>query len=345
MSLDNIFETLSNLNANLQNRLVFSCTTLLIFSLLFYFWLISRSKIKNNNKDGSGLIYISLAFLLYAILGFLSVDKFSGGETHVPISFFIINGLACLCLLSSLSFFSINVHQIDEIISHKSWKDAIKYIGFIWVVIIAMNNYSVGETPPRIISVIDASISVLSIGIFGFFVSRYFVKRRLNFIALVSSVYFIVFIFLQLYQPFGLGEGKFIHMNASIFGPITVLSVIVLAYTFSWINELNFHEISAIWISEEEKSEDEKEAFSKLTLDEHREDWLEKISNDELEKVIEEIIILKKERNGNLAAILNIASRNTRNNNNHLKDIIRYDDYQLNRNKVSHSLITMLKSQ
>ena len=69
---------------------------------------------------------------------------------------------------------------------------------------------------------------------------------------------------------------------------------------------------------------------------------MDKIAADELEKVIEEVIIFKKHKNQNLEVILNIASRNTRNNNNRLKDQIEYQDYQMNRNKISEALITMI---
>ena len=71
---------------------------------------------------------------------------------------------------------------------------------------------------------------------------------------------------------------------------------------------------------------------------------MEIIARDDLEKVIEEIIIYKKHKNQTLEMVLNIASRNTRNNNSRLKDIIAYQDYQLNRNKVSDALLTMINA-
>ncbi len=115
-----------------------------------------------------------------------------------------------------------------------------------------------------------------------------------------------------------------------------------LVYTFNWINELNFYELSNIWVNENESDETHEEAYSKLTIGSGRDDWKEKIASDKLEKVIEEVIIYKKHKNESLEAILNIASRNTRNNNNRLMDMISYEEYQLNRNKVSHSLMSII---
>lgn len=189
----------------------------------------------------------------------------------------------------------------------------------------------------------DMAISILTIAALGFFITRYFVRRQLNFVALISAGYFTVFILLRLFRPGNLSEGKFEHMNTLILGPTLALSVIVLAYTFNWINELNFYELSNIWVSNDTPDETRQQSYSKLTLNTNRDTWMEKIAADEIEKVIEEIIILKKHQNENLEAILNIASRNTRNNNNHLKELIKYEDYQLNRNKISNSLIALIR--
>ena len=322
---------ISGLTPILKNRLILSSFCLLIFFLLIYFWAISRSKIKANNKDGSGLVYLSFSFLLCFLIGFVSV--------YHPIqnTYLVISALLSLCLLSSLSFFSIGTHPIDKIVSHPSWKNGIKYLGFGWVIIISM------ASGLEVISWVDIIVSVLAITLLGFFICRYFVRRGLNFIAFIAAGYFAIFILLQVIQPDSLSAGKFGHMNTIILGPSLLLAVIVLAYTFNWINELNFYELSNIWVSNDSSDESNQVAYAKLTQDANRQTWMEKIANDELEKVIEEVIILKKHKNENIEAILNIASRNTRNNNNHLKDLIKYEDYQLNRNKVSHSLMQLIR--
>ena len=106
---------------------------------------------------------------------------------------------------------------------------------------------------------------------------------------------------------------------------------------------MNFHELSKIWVGEANPA-NSIESESIINHQKNKKTWKEKIAKDEIEKVIEEIIMLKQYRNENLENILNIASRNTRNNNNHMKNIIKYEDYQLNRNQISNSLITMLKN-
>ncbi len=347
-----IIDSVIHLDTALKNRLVFSLFSLLIFILLAYCWNTSRSKMKVTNKDGSGLIYLSIAFLLYFVLGFMSVFdlnkelSITGSERTLkevirsfdtPLSYYIISGLISLSFLSSLSFFAIKRHKIDRIVSDPSWKNGIKYIAFFWIIIITIN-----QKNEVLIGGIDVFISILSFVLLGFFISKYFIQRNLKFLGLISGLFFIVIILLQVIQPFkGLTEEKFIQMNTYFLAPAMALSVIILSYAFNWMNELSFHELSKVWVDENVPT-NKIESELNVSPSKNRETWKEKIARDEIEKVIEEIIILKKYRNENLEHILNIASRNTRNNNNHMKNIIKYEDYQLNRNQISHSLISLL---
>ncbi|MFK7806190.1 MAG: hypothetical protein AB8F74_00185 [Saprospiraceae bacterium] len=320
---------LNNLEPGMDNRLILSLFCFLIFILLLYFWGISRAKIKENNKDGSGLVYISFAFLLHFVIGVTSV------YFPNPNAYLIISGLISMCYLSSLSFFSVGTHQVDTLVSHLSWKNGVKYFAFAWIIIISL----VGKE--KFITYLDIIIAVVAFAFLSFFITRYFLKRNLRFIAMVSGFYFLASILLQLYWTSSFVRGKFVNMNTVLLAPVMPLAVITLAYTFNWINELNFYELSNIWVSND-KNKNPQEAYAKLTTDANRDTWTQKIANDQLEKVIEEIIILKRHKNESLEEILNIASRNTRNNNNHMKDLIKYEDYQLNRNKVSAALLQIV---
>ncbi len=298
---------------------------------MIYFWVISRSKIKANNKDGNGLVYLSIAYLLYLLMGVISVYD------PVQVTYFIISGLISMCYLWALSYFSIGKNIIDDIVSDKVWKNVIQYVGLAWIIMVSM------ASGQEWIKYVDVAINALALTLLGVFISRYFIQRGLNFIALISGVYFLVFILLQIHQPSSMSAGKFVHMNSIILGPAIPLSVIVMAYTFNWINELNFYELSNIWVGIDQTGVEKKDAYAALTKTANKATWMEKLANDEIEQVIDEIIILKKHRNENIENILSIASQNTHNNNSQLKGIISYEDYQLNRNKVSNSLINLVK--
>lgn len=354
MTLLNIIDLVLKLDLILKNRLILSLFSLLISVLLIYFWNLSKVKMKVTGKDGSGLIYLSFAFLLYFLLGIISVfdinKRMKIEEAHLTyeqaiegftplLSYYLISGLISFCFLSSLSFFSTNKkYRIDRIVSKEAWKNGIKYFAFFWIIIITTN-----QSRNLLIGSLDVTISVLSLIFLGFFITKYFILRNLKFIGLISGIFFTTIIAMQVIQSLigNLGD-KLIKINTFYLAPALASSVIILSYTFNWINELNFYELSKMWVSnnDENINPDEKLEFIYST---NIENWKEKIAKDDIEKVIQEIIVLKKYKNESIEDILNIASRNTRNNNNHLKNIIKYEDYQLNRNQISNSLIMMLK--
>lgn len=328
---------LPNLPAVFKNRIIFSMICLLISSILFYFWLISRKKIKASQKDGSGLVYLTFTSLLCALMSIVSA-YYQVYDIKNPSTYLILSGLISICFLSSLSFFSLGTHPIDKWVMRPSWKNGLKYMGFAWVIMISMISHF------SFVHHLDMILSVLSLAALGFFITRYFIQRQLNYIALLSAGNFIVIILLNLQPENILPGNRFDHITTIFLAPCIAISVITLAYTFNWINELNFYELSNIWLGTENPSQQESAAYSKLTVDANQDAWMERIASDDIEKVIQEVIILKKHRNENLETILNIAARNTRNNNNHLKDLIRYEDYQLNRNKVANSLMGIIKN-
>lgn len=322
-----------------NNRLSFSVFSLLISILITYFWIISREKAKANNHNNTGLIYLSLTFFLYFLVGFLSYLEPLTVDSEVPVSFYMISILANLCLLTSLSFFSIQTWKIDDFVNTSYWRNGIKYFGFgliLFINILEDKSY---------LEYLDLALTVLAFLALGFFVSRYFLKRELKFLALVSACYFGGSIFIQTTLPGVLSEGKFVHLNTVVLVPGMIMAVLILSYTFSWINELNFYELSSIWVEEKETDAPNSTPSNKLTHEIDKDAWVEKIAMDQIEEVIQEIIIYKKHKSQNLEKVLILAARNTRNNNNQMKGIIPHEEYQLNRNQVSNGLIKMISKK
>lgn len=327
------FLGLNSLEPALRNRLIYASFCLLIAMLLFYFWNLAKDKEGAQKKNSNGLVYLSLTYLVHFVIGFASVYNANMGAQLV------LSGLISAGYLLSLPFFSLSDNRVDQVIEHPYWENGIKMLGVAWLIVISWTaNY-------YFIRAVDELLSVIAFMLFGFFITRYFIKRKLWFIAVISVLFFVSFALLQVVPPsFLVDEGKFDDMNTVIFGPALMMSVIVLAYTFNWLNELNFYELSRIWVNDPQTgTEEQKQNYNHLTLHVDREKWIEKIATDDLESVIDEMIIYKKHKNQNLETLLNVASRNNRNNNNQLKDLIKYEDYQLNRNKISEALIVLVR--
>ncbi|MEL7162286.1 MAG: hypothetical protein AAFN92_16130, partial [Bacteroidota bacterium] len=237
------FFDLSDLAPAIKNRLVLSAFCLLIAVLLTYFWSISREKVKAANQDGKGLVYLALAFVLYATIGFVGIYQPDAISTLL-----IISGLISCCFLSALCYFNLRKHGLDRVVSHPAWKNGVKYFAFGWVIVISL----AAEHP--VTKVIDVVLAVVAIGLLGYFLTRYFIRRQLRFIALITGIYFSFFLVFQMLESGALTGGKFAHINTAFLAPAMVLAVIALAYTFNWINELNFYQLSSIWTGEEDTS-------------------------------------------------------------------------------------------
>ncbi len=328
--MEKIIEIL-NVDAD-KNRLFFSLFCLLIAVMLFYFWAISKGKKGAKVKHGEGLIFIAMAYALYFGIGMVSLFVIDYDEPTAKI-YFVLSGLISMCYFLSLPFFSLSSHAVDSIVENVYWKNGIYFLGFVWLIF-----FSSMESAPWM-DYFDWIVGVTAMSLMGFFVARYLVRRGLKLLGVIAVIFFLVVIGLEVWPS---SQGKFEHMNTYMLGPALTLSVVMLSFTFNWINELSFYELADIWVGEDTASDQELGEFAKFTMDDNKQTWMKKIAKDDIEKVIEEIIILKKHKNQDLEMILNIASRNTRNNNNKLKDIISYEDYQLSRNKVIDSLIKMI---
>lgn len=327
------FLGLNTMSPAIRNRLIYASFCLLIAILLLYFWSLSKDKTGVQKKNSNGLVYLSLTYLLHFIIGVASVYEAQMSAKLV------LSGLISMGFLLSLPFFSLSDHQVDDIIEHPYWENGIKVLGVAWLIVISWT------TSSDFVLFVDIAMSALTFILLGFYITRYFIKRKLMLIAFISILFFTSFVLLEIRPPgFLVDQGKFGDMNTVILGPALMMSVIALSYTFSWINELNFYELSSIWVAEgPSDSEQKKQAYTNIVLHADHENWMEKIAADDLETVIEEMIIYKKHKHQKLETLLNLASRNTRNNNNQMKDLIKYEDYQLNRNKISEALIMLVK--
>ncbi len=328
-----IFEILGikELNLLLRSRLILSLFCLLTFIVLIYFWSLTSKKSDINKANVSGLIFLSFVFFLYFVIGFSTVYSPS---MNIYLS---ISGLINICFLLSLSFFSQGNSFIDKIVQHRFWKMVTIVLGIVWFLL------NVWTRQLKMVQDIDAVVSAISIFLFGFYLSRTFVKKGLKLFGIITGLLIILIIWLQFNSPEVLGKGKFFHMNTTLLSPALFLSIISVSFTFNWVNEQNFRELSQIYTVHElgffeeeiEQLDRSKELLSKR--------WQEQVTNDNLEKVIEEVLTYKKNKNESLGFIINIAQRNTRNNTNRLKELIKYEEYQLNRNKISTALISLIK--
>lgn len=331
--MDNLFEILgiSQLGSVHKNRLIFSLFCLLIAVMLFYFWAISKEKKGAKVKHGEGLIFISFAYSLYFLIGFASIFF-----TPPPATLYlVISGLISMCFLSSIPFFSLSSHPIDKFVESPYWQNVINLLGVIWLIVLS------GADVNGWVNQGDMMITILAMCVMGFFITRYLVRRGLKLLGVVAIIFFLSVILIQVQPPENLVGGKFNHISTFMLGPALALSVVMLSFTFNWINELSFYEIANIWVEEEEKEQDGMD-YTQFTFGDHKKDWLKKIAKDDIEKVIEEMIIFKQHKNQKLNLIVSIASRNNRNNNKQLKGIISYENFQLNRNQVSNDLISII---
>lgn len=314
------------------NRLVFSAFCLLIAVLLLYFWGLTRGKEGAGPKQTEGLVFLALAYLLHFAIGVASVLDTPRDNL------LMLSGLINLAFLLSLPFFSLRNPWLDRLIEHDYWRNAWVLLGFSWLLAIAFAGAR------GFFYQIDKAMTALALVLLGMYLARYFYRRGLRFVALVTVIYFLTYIALPLFPPDSLAEGKFEHLSSLLLGPSLPLAVIGLAFTFNWLNELNFYELSHIWVQRpEDGPQAEQKAYAQLARGGQRDTWLDRIAKDDIESVIDEIIINKKHKHENLETILNIAARNTRNNNDRVKDLISYEEYQRNRNKAAQALITVIR--
>ncbi|MEM7102428.1 MAG: hypothetical protein AAF502_04785 [Bacteroidota bacterium] len=324
------------------NRLVFSSFCFLCGILLAYFYIDSRRKIKAAKNDGLGLIKLAIAFILYFVLGFTSVIDtldMCKGVADCEFDFYktpqfyyyMLNGAASLLFLSSLSFFTLDLHKIDKFFNHNYWKFGTLVMIPLWALIVLVNFEDAEGFNARM----DILLGIFSFLLFGLMLVRYLFLKRHAFLGLFSATYFLVFLGVRIYVFTREESNIFEEMNTAILGPVLVLSVIILSYTFSWVNELTFAKMSDHWLQGNETTDEQDIDPSK---------WKGYISENEVEKVIHEMMALRKMKGKPLEGIIMLASRNSGNNQKfNILNIIEKEEYDIERNRIKYGLLSMLK--
>jgi hypothetical protein len=311
-------------------RLLLSVFCLLTFILLFYFYKKSTQKSHSNKDNYRGLLFLSLAFLFYFIFGCIFILTRS---KSIPV---LLSGAINICFILSFSFFSHGVSKIDKFAVHKAWRFIVLVIGLIYLFQYTFNRPMLKRYN------FDILISSLTIMIFGILLVWDFMRKKMTFMGIISGVSLAMVIILQIYSPIIIGRGKFVNVNTTILFPALFLAIISVSITFNWINELNFQDVAKIYSSGGKTQIVQAFFEKKISKDGLKNGWQKNIMNDDLEKVIEEMVFILEKRNESLDLILNLASRNSRNNTNRLKAIIKDNDYQINRNQISSGIISMI---
>lgn len=331
-------------NPVLRNQLFYGLFCALVAVILLYFWYVAQRSVGRRRAKGGAIVFLALAYLLYFVLALaiihsqLSVAESPDAETAIPVTttMLIISTLVNMCLLSALPFFADQEHWLDEIIEHLNWRNGVYLLTGLMVILIS---WSEGA---KWCLVLDLVVSILALGLLAFFLGRYFWEHGLGFLMLLSSFFFLSAIGLLINPGELLPGGKFNHPNMSIFGPALALSTILLSYTFNWISDLQFQKVSGIWLqpavrTPEGKAEPAQAGKSKKP-------WEARLAEDQIEELIEELILQKRSRNENLEMVISIAARNTRNNNQRIKELVSKEEYQVERNKVAQALLHLLQS-
>ncbi len=324
------FFEVRSLNQTLKYRLILSLFSSLSFLILFYFWSISKKSPEANKDNSTGLMFLSLTFLMYCGIGFATV------YSPTKSTYLLLSGLISSFLLLSLPFFAQWDSGVDRLVKHHLWKSGIFSLVFTWLLFIVWTRNL------KLAFDIDIVVSSAAIFLFGFYITRVFIKRKLILLGGVTGLLILFIIWLQINSPELLGEGRYVHVNTVILSPALFLSIISIAYTFNWLNELNYRELSKIYDGSTHSTSTEKTLASDVSEQKAVNRWRKCIAHDDVERVIEELLSYKKFKNESLSIIMNLAQRNNRNNTNRLKDIIRYEEYQLNRNKISQALIRLM---
>lgn len=330
----------SEMESFIRNRFIYACFCLLIFVILLYFWFSVRGKKEATQQSRDGLGYLALAYLFYFVLGMASVYE-------APLSTkYILSGLLSVSFLMSLPLFSLGIGAIDRLVEHTNWHRGTKLFGFAWIVMLSW------VSNPEALATVDYILSVAGFILLAYFISRYFFHRQMLPIALLAVITFSVIIFLELFQPESLvPHGKFganrtlEDVNSVVLGPALLLSVMFLSYTFSWINELSFKELSKLWTTKDGEEATDIHLIESASAAERNELWNAQLAKDQIEEVIEGILLFRKHRNEELEPILILASRNTRNNNDRLQELITDADYRAQRNKVAKGLIALIAGE
>ncbi|MCB0636590.1 MAG: hypothetical protein KDC54_08225 [Lewinella sp.] len=313
----------STLFANQYDRtikqIMLSAFCLLTSIILWYFFLQARQNPRARPANVRGLLFLSLAFVAFFLLG-TTEALFKQGSLAV-----LLSGLANVFLILSLPFFSKGVTVLDRVALQPFWYAMAGQLVLIYgLSILFPQQYG-----------IDVVLSSLTLAVFGVYLTSFFYRKQLRFIALLAGLSVLTLIALQILAELNVSGGKFRDINVAVLYPALFLSMTILIVTFNWINELRFKELAKIYTSGVDKDMIEQFLNGQLDRADLIRDWESDISQNHLEAVIEEMVMVKERRNESLEDLLLLAARNSRNNNaRHVNGTISEEAYILERNKI-----------
>ncbi|GJM32107.1 MAG: hypothetical protein DHS20C18_11080 [Saprospiraceae bacterium] len=322
---------LANLFANQYDRVLkqvmLSLFGLLVSVVLGYFY---RESLKNpsvKKENISGLLFLALAFFFIFVMG-TTEAAFKSGHLSV-----LISGVVNIFLILSLPFFSKGVTPLDKLATHPVWYFVAGQFALV---------YGLSMLFPQKFG-IDIVLSSLTLMIFGVFLVSFFIRTQLRFIGIIVGLAIASMIILQILAEANVSGGKFLDINIAVLYPSLFLSMIVLVVTFNWVNEIRFKQLANIYTEGVDKELIDRFLSKQITKKELTDDWSKDITSNQLESVIEEMIMVAEKQNQNLALLLTIASRNSRNNTGfYVNGTISKDDYNRERNQITAGILHLV---
>ncbi len=309
-------------------QVLLSMFCLLTATVLLYFVQKAMENPRVKKENSRGLFFLAMAFLFTFFVG-VADAMFKFGNLTI-----LLSGLVNISLLLSLPFFSKGTHALDKLATHKLWFLLAGQIALI---------YGIGILFPQKYG-IDIVLSCITFGIFGTYITWFFIRKQLLFIGILAGFAVAAMATLQLLAQVNLDGGKFFDVNVAVLYPSLFLSMIMLIVTFNWVNEVRFKELATIYTEGVDKEMIEKFMSGDLTDDELTGDWEKEITGNQLETVIEEMIMIAERRNDSLDLLLALAARNSRNNHSYfIKATIEQSDYDKERNRITLGVLTLIK--
>lgn len=309
-------------------QVLLSLFCLLTAVILAYFYRSARENPRVKQENARGLFFLSLSFLSIFLLGVAAAFWGSG-----PIAI-LLSGAVNIFLLLSIPFFSNGVTPLDKMATHSAWYFIAGQLALI---------YGLSILFPQKFG-IDIVLSCLSLAVFGFFLSWFFIRKQLRFIGVLAGIAVAALVILQLLAEINISGGKFLDINVAVLYPALFLSMIMLVVTFNWVNEIRFKELANIYTEGVDKEMIDKFINGEISQEELTDDWEQEVTSNQLETVIEEMIMIAEKRNESLDLLLALAARNSRNNHAHyIKATIKQEDYNRERNQITVGILSLIK--
>ena len=330
---------------NGETRLVLSLLCLLSACMLYYFWKISGNRSRTESSERSGLLFLALAFAGYAVLGIVSLyftPPSPGGPHPQPgnsgrVFFLVISLMTNGCLLLALPFLDLRGSFLliagDK---RKSWNYLISTIILILIITTFLFNAS------RFLNAIDLTISGLTIVLMGYVLVKNYISDGLRFMAILTAIVFVFIILLSIGAPEIFKQGRFGVLNITVLSPAIFIALLCISHTYSWFNMLDYTEISNIYTSPGENNK-MSSVMTTGNLDSEIVKWHDLLVADNLEKVIEELILVLRTKKRSLEFVINLAARNNRNNTSWLKQIIEFEIYDVARNRIRAGVLSAIE--